>query len=154
ITADDGQAGDTFGNAVVFEGDTALIGAYAALIGENFAQGAAYVFMLQDGSWTQAQKLVADDGNMFNQFGYSLGLSGSTAIIGADAATVGTNDFQGAAYVFNETGGTWTQAQKIAADDGGIGDIFGFSIAFDGTTAAISAYSQNQSTGAVYVFGQ
>jgi len=154
LTASDGLAGDTFGNAVVFEGNTALIGAYAAMIGDNFSQGAAYVFTLQDGTWTQTQKLVAPDGQMFENFGYSLGLNGTTAMIGADAAQVGDNSFQGAVYVFDGTGGTWTNTQKLAADDGGIGDIFGFSIAFDGTTAAISAYSQNQSTGAVYVFGQ
>ena len=153
LVANDGQAGDTFGNAVVFEGDTALIGAYAALIGENFSQGAAYVFTLQDGTWTQAQKLVAPDGQMFENFGYSLGLSGTTAMIGADAAQVGANSFQGAVYVFDGSSGTWTNTQKLSASDGGIGDIFGYSIAFDGTTAVIGAYANNQYQGAAYVFG-
>lgn len=153
IVASDGLAGDTFGNAVVFEGDTALIGAYAAMIGDNFSQGAAYVFTLQDGVWTQTQKLVAPDGQMFENFGYSLGLSGTTALIGADAAQVGANSFQGAVYVFDGSSGTWTNTQKLSASDGGIGDIFGYSIAFDGTTAVIGAYANNQYQGAAYVFG-
>ncbi len=154
LVASDGLAGDTFGNAVVFDDTTALIGAYAAMIGGSFGQGAAYVFTLQDGTWTQTQKLTADDGAAVDFFGYSIGLSGSTAFIGADDAQIGTNGSQGAAYVFTESDGVWTQSQKLVADDGGPSDIFGYSIAFDGTTAVISAYSQNQSTGAAYVFGQ
>jgi len=154
LLASDGQAGDTFGNAIVFEGNTAIIGAYAALIGGNFSQGAAYVFTLQGGSWTQTQKLVAADGQMFENFGYSLGLSGTTAMIGADAAQVGSNSFQGAVYVFDGSSGTWTNTQKLSASDGRIGDIFGYSISFDGTTAVIGAYANNQYQGAAYVFGQ
>src|SRR6476646_1235622 len=111
IVASDGLAGDTFGNAVVFDGDTALIGAYAATVGDNFGQGAAYVFTLQGGTWTQSQKLTSDDGAAIDFFGASVGLSGSTAIIGADDATVGTNGSQGTAYVFTESGGVWTQSQ-------------------------------------------
>ena len=106
LVADDGQAADTFGHSIVFEGDTALIGAYAALIGENFSQGAVYVFTLSNGTWTQTQKLVASDGQMFENFGYSLGLHGTTALIGADGATVGDNGFQGAVYEFTFADGT------------------------------------------------
>jgi hypothetical protein len=153
LVADDGQAADTFGHAIAFEGDTALIGAYAALVGENFSQGAVYVFTRSGGTWTQTQKLVASDGQMFENFGYSIGLHGTTALIGADAATVGDNSFQGAVYEFTFAAGTWTEGQKLSASDGGIGDIFGYSIAFDGTTAVIGAYANNQYQGAVYVFG-
>jgi len=154
IVADDGQADDTFGNAIVFSGDTAFIGAYAATINGNFSQGAVYVFTLVDGTWTQTQKITASDGQMFDNFGYSLGLSGTTAIIGADAAQIGDNGFQGAAYVYDGSSGTWTNTQKLSASDGGIGDIFGYSIAFDGTHAMIGAYANNGYQGAVYVFGQ
>ncbi|HJT98097.1 MAG TPA: FG-GAP repeat protein [Rhodanobacteraceae bacterium] len=154
LVADDGQSADTFGHAIAFEGNTALIGAYAALVGENFSQGAVYVFTLANGTWTQTQKLVANDGQMFENFGYSIGLHGTTALIGADAATIGENSVQGAVYEFTFADGTWTQGQKLSASDGGIGDIFGYSIAFDGTTAIIGAYANNLYQGAVYVFGR
>lgn len=154
LVADDGQAFDTFGDAVVFNGTTALIGAYGEMINGNFSQGAVYVFTLSDGSWSQTQKITADDGQMFDNFGYSLGLSGTTALIGADGAAVGDNASQGKVYVFNESGGTWTEVQTLVADDGGIGDIFGYSIAFDGTTAVIGAYGNNGYQGAAYLFGE
>jgi hypothetical protein len=153
LVASDGQAFDTFGHSIVFDGTTALIGAYGEVINDNFSQGAAYVFTLVDGSWVESQKLLASDGQMFDNFGYSLGLDGTTALIGADGATIGDNGAQGAVYVFTESGGTWTEGQKLVASDGAGGDIFGYSIAFDGATAMIGAYGANQSQGAVYAFG-
>jgi hypothetical protein len=152
LVASDGQAFDTFGHSIVFDDTTAFIGAYAEMINGNFSQGAVYVFTLSDGIWTETQKLTADDGQMFDNFGYSLGLNGTTALIGADAASIGDNAAQGAVYVFDNIDGTWTQGQKLAASDGGIGDIFGYSIAYEGTTAVIGAYARNTSQGAVYVF--
>jgi hypothetical protein len=154
LVANDGQAFDTFGHSIVFDGTTAFIGAYAATINGNPSTGAVYVFTLADGSWSQTQKLIADDGQGNDNFGYSLGFSGTTALIGADGATVGSNGFQGAVYVFNLIDGTWTQQQKLVANDGGIGDIFGYSIAFDGTNAMVGAYANNGYQGAVYVFGE
>jgi hypothetical protein len=154
LVSSDGQAFDTFGHSIVFEGDTAVIGAYGAVVNDNFSQGAAYVFTLQDGTWTQTQKLTSDDGQMFDNFGFSLALHGSTLLIGADGATVGDNGFQGAAYVFNEADGTWTQGQKITASDGGPGEIFAYSIVYDGATAMIGAYGALQYQGAVYVYNE
>jgi len=154
LVSDDGQAFDTFGHSIVFEGDTALIGAYGAMVNDNFSQGAVYVFTRANGTWTQTQKIIAADGQAFDNFGYSLALSGTKAMIGADGATVGTNGFQGAAYVYDGSSGTWTNTQKLTASDGGIGDIYGYSIAFDGTRAMIGAYANNGYQGAVYVYGE
>ena len=144
LTSNDGAAFDTFGDAVVFQGDTAIVGAYAATVGQNAYQGTAYVFTQSNGTWSQAQKLTSDDGTEFNYFGYSLALDGTTAFIGADLL--------GAVYVFNESGGTWTQSQKLTGSDEGVGDIFGYSVAIQGSTAFVGSYGNNGYQGAVYVF--
>jgi hypothetical protein len=154
LVSSDGQPNDLFGDAIAFSGNTALIGAYGATINDNFAQGAVYVFTYAGGAWTQTQKIALDDGQMNDNFGYSIGLSGTTAVIGADGATVGTNDFQGAVYVFDGSSGTWTRTQRLTAADGGIGDIFGYSVALDGDRAMIGAYGNNGYQGAVYAFGR
>jgi len=154
LVSNDGQAYDTFGDAIAFNGNTALIGAYGATINDNFSQGAVYVFTYADGTWTQTQKIALDDGHMNDNFGYSIALSGTTALIGADGATVGTNDFQGAAYVYDGSSGNWTQTGKLTAGDGGIGDIFGYSVVLDGDRAMVGAYGNNGYQGAVYVFGK
>ncbi len=144
LTSSDGAAFDTFGNAVVFQGDTAIVGAYAATVNDFAYQGAAYVFTRSNGTWSEAQKLTSDDGTDFNYFGYSVALDGTTAFIGADLL--------GAVYVFNESGGTWSQSQKLTASDQGLSDVFGYSVLVEGSTAFVGSYGNNGFQGAVYVF--
>ena len=62
-------------------------------------QGAAYVFTCSGTpcTWTQQQELTAADGARGDEFGYSVAVSGNTAIIGAAYK----NSYQGAAYLFN-----------------------------------------------------
>src|SRR5204863_1291779 len=152
VSSDDGATDDQFGWSVVFAGDTAFVGAPNASVGANNAQGAVYVFTNSNGTWVQTQKLTADDGAEGDAFGISIALSGSTALIGA----FNNNNLQGAAYVFTESGGTWSQAQKLTADDGTQFNQFGWSVALQGDTAMIGSIGatvgQNSSQGAVYVF--
>lgn len=156
VLAGDGAAGDVFGFSVAIDGDTALIGAVkgAAQPGgaDTGRQGAVYVFANQGGTWVETQELVADDGADNDQFGTFVALQGGTAIVGAAAAVVSGNDHQGAAYVFNVDGGTWTETQKLVADDGAAGDEFGWTVALDGTTALVGANGNNGAQGAAYVF--
>lgn len=145
LTADDGAPDDWFGESVALDGDTALIGGSQYL---NFGNGVAYVFTRSGGTWSQAQKLTANDGVGRDQFGISVALEGSTALVGA----YGVNFYRGAAYVFHNTGGTWAQTQKLTADDASMNADFGVSVALDGTTALLGAYGDNNYQGAVYVF--
>ena len=154
LTADDGAAGDAFGisMALSFSGPILIIGAPNT----NTFQGSAYVFIFFQGFWIQAQKLTADDGTQFNQFGWSIAAQGDTAMIGSISATVGKNSSQGAVYVFSQSGGGWTQTQKFSSDDGATGDSFGWSIALDGNTALIGTgfvtVNGNEFQGAAYLF--
>ena len=150
ITADDGAQNAEFGVAVALHGTTAMVGAQQATIGANEDQGAVYVFDQSGGNWTQSQKLVADDGTAFDTFGDAVVFQGDTAIVGAYAATVNNFAYQGTAYVFTRSNGTWSQSQKLASDDGTDFNYFGYSVALDGTTAFIGA----DLLGAVYVFNQ
>ncbi|MGA2226025.1 MAG: FG-GAP repeat protein, partial [Syntrophobacteraceae bacterium] len=162
LTASDGPAMNWFGCSVSLSGDgnTALIGAFYATVGANYDQGAAYVFVLSSGTWSQQQKLTASDGveNAFLGSPVSLSTDGNTALIGAYEATVGSNAYQGAAYVFVLNDGTWSQQQKLTASDGAAGDNFGYSVSLsaDGSTALIGAYDAtvgaNAYQGASYVF--
>src|SRR5215475_8338985 len=101
-----GAAGDYFGSAVAISGDTAIVGAYLADTVANINQGLVYVFTRSAGVWTQQAKLKADDGGANDFFGISVAIDGDTAIIGAYFSHAGQNVNQGAAYVFNRSGGT------------------------------------------------
>jgi hypothetical protein len=148
LTADDG--GDAFGVSVTMssDGTTALIGASGDEDpnGEtqyNFGAGSAYVFDNSDDSWTQQAKLAADDGDGDDGFGVSVALSsdGTTALIGASIDEDPNGERAGSAYVFDNSGDSWNQRSKLAADDGESYDSFGGSVAMssDGTTALIGA---------------
>jgi len=79
LTAADGAPGDNFGNAIAISGSTAVIGAP----GENSYTGAAYVFTRSGTIWSQQAKLTASDAAQYGHFGWSVAISGSTAIVGA-----------------------------------------------------------------------
>jgi len=157
LTASDGAPGDWFGDSVSLSGTTALVGARYHTVGSNTKQGAAYVFTESGGSWTQQAELTASDGTAYDYFGTSVSLSGTTALIGAWGHTVGSNFQQGAAYIFTESGGTWSQQAELTASDGAPSDLFGSTVSLSGTTALVGApyHTVGSSTyqGAAYVFG-
>ena len=64
----------------------------------------------------------------------------------------GGND-AGSAYVFVRTGKVWSGQVKLTASDASYGDSFGFSVALDGDTVLIGAYTADPSyAGSAYVF--
>jgi len=156
LTAADGAGGDEFGWSVVIAGNTVVVGALESDVGANFSQGAAYVFVRSGTAWSQQQKLTAADGAASDLFGYSVALSGDTAVVGADYDTVGANAYQGSAYVFLRSGTTWSQQQKLTAADGAANDYFGGSVAVSGGTAVVGAHNDqvgaNTNQGSAYVF--
>jgi hypothetical protein len=158
LTAADGAANDYFGSAVAISANTLIVGAPVATLAGHASQGAAYVFARSGAVWSQLQKLTAADGATGDRFGSSVGLSGSTALLGAPGAAVGTNVGQGAAYVFTVGGGSWSQQARLTAADGAAGDSFGQAVAVDGTTALVgapvAAVGANAAQGAGYPFVQ
>lgn len=144
LQASDGAAVDNFGVSVALSEGNALIGALNAAVGGSH-QGAAYLFGESNGTWSQTQKLTASDGAAQDDFGAWVSLDGATALVGAPGASVNGNAYQGAAYVYEESGGSWTQTQKLTASDGAANDDFG-AVTLAGDTALVGA------RGAVYLF--
>jgi hypothetical protein len=90
--------------AVSVSGGTIVTGNPYQLVGVNPEQGAAFVFEEPAGGWkntsTANAELVASDGNIQDELGTSVAVSGGTVVAGAPQAEIGTNYEQGAAYVF------------------------------------------------------
>lgn len=153
---------DSFGSAVALsaDGQTALVGALGMEDEEGYHSGAAYIFVRADGGWSQQAKLFAEDRQEADSFGDAVALSadGSTALIGAFGTSDGETDNNGAAYVFTRTGTTWSQQQKLLAEDKAHGDYLGKAVALsaDGQTALIGASDKSKEglylSGAAYVF--
>ena len=164
LTASDGAAQDGLAFAVAISGTTAVAGAPLAKVGANEEQGAAYVFTQPAGGWsneTQAAKLTASDGAKGNVLGYAVTASGTTVFAGAPHAKIGADEEQGAAYVFTQPAGGWsneTQAAKLSASNGTPDAFLGASLAVSGTTVLVGAPDANINSngyeGAAYVFAQ
>ncbi len=144
VTAADGGAPDFFGVSVAISGSTAIVGAY----NKNSHVGAAEVFVGSGGTWTHQAELTASDGVSPDFFGFSVAISGSTAVVGTDSQP-GSNG-KNAAYVFVRSVTTWTQQAELTASDGGAQDGFGLAVAISGSTALIGAPGKN--SGVAYAF--
>ena len=100
------------------------------------------------------QKLAANDGLANDNFGFSVGISGDTAILGAwkdDRPGMNGTD-AGSAYLFDHNGaGIWSPAGKLVASDSHAGDSFGSSVAISGDTAIVGAVLRDNKGGA-YIF--
>lgn len=151
LTADDGAIFDNFGQSIAIDSNVLVIGANGATIGDQGAQGAAYVFVNDGSSWTQVQKLIADDGDTVDNFGVSAAIGLDTIFIGSPYAAVNGHANQGAVYVFETSASGWTQVDKLTASDGAANDSFGMSMSLDGSTLVIGATGAD-GHGAAYVF--
>ena len=107
----------------------------------------------------QLAKLLADDGAGGDEFGFPVGISGATAIVGAKFDDDSGNA-SGSAYLLDLSDPVNpTQIAKLLADDGEPGDHFGESVAISpdgiGTTAIVGAPRDDDNginSGSAYLF--
>jgi len=107
-------------------------------------------------TWAEATKIVSSDRGVYDEFGFSVSISGNYAIVGEpfgdeDASGNNTMGSAGCAYIFErDTNGDWVQVQKIVASDRSSNDHFGTSVSISGDYAIVGA--PEHVAGAVYVF--
>jgi hypothetical protein len=170
LTGEDEYTFDAFGWSVAISGDGST-----AIIGDRMDQGSnessavtnpvgeAYVFARRGGSWSREAKLspnTVDPNEVGVMFGDAVDVSndGSTAIVGARRGDDSNGTRTGAAYVYSNTGGSWTEVATLVSSDGETDDYFGESVVLssDGSTAIIGARRDNtsngQAAGSAYVF--
>jgi len=153
LMASDKQAEDFFGFSVSISGDYAIVGAFLEDAGGTDA-GAAYIYKRNGTTWSQQAKLLASDAQASDNFGFSVSISGNTAVVGAYKEDAGGSN-AGAAYIFERSGTTWTEVKKITASDAQADDDFGTSVAIDGTNVIIGSPGEDtkgSGAGAAYMF--
>lgn len=176
---------DEFGYSVALSGDTLAVGAWledssSETTPDDDAEdsGAVYVFTRSAGTWSQQAYLKASNISAFDEFGYSVALSGDTLAVGAIGEQSSSTDINsipddtltkaGAVYVFVRTGTSWSEQAYIKASNTGDQDEFGISVAVYGDTLSVGAHKEDSKTtginsvpndtidgsnsGAVYVF--
>ena len=138
-----GHSGNYFGDELIIEGDTAMIGAPG---GDG---GAVIVYEFNGTQWNEEAKLLGSDGAAADFFGCSIALEGNSALIGAWG-----HDNEGAAYVFRFDGGQWVEEAKLVPSDTGHKQ-FGACVSLDGDTALIGAAKDDEKglySGSAYIF--
>ena len=141
--------GDYFGVSVAIDEDTVLVGSHRT--NEPLADGGSvYVFERNGETWNQTAKLTAPDASNFAYFGFSIGIDGDTAIIGATRDDEAGQD-AGAAYVFVRNQFGWLPQAKLIGNNTEAEDRFGYAVDVDGDFAIVAS-PKNKGTGAAYIY--
>lgn len=141
LVASDGAANDFFGN-VSISGDYVVVGAPGDDIGASVDQGSAYVFFRTGTSWAQVVKLTAPDGDAFDDFGCSTGISGQWVIVGARSDDIGSTVNQGSAHIFRRDPLTWEHDKKLSLPLGSTAGAFGIDVAISNGFAIVGASNE------------
>ena len=146
-----------FGRSVALSGDgeVALVGAPA----DDGSVGAAWVYARSESRWLeQGWKLTGSGEVAEGRFGAAVALSedGSTALIGAhnDGGANAEAEDTGAAWVFAQTGSTWSEQSPKLTGAGEDREQFGYSVALSasGDDAIIGAPHADEAHGTAWVY--
>jgi len=168
IKGNDTEAWDYFGGSVALDGDMLVVGAsgesstpssVAVGVPDNnlSSSGAAYVFYRQNGVWSQRIELKAANAGVADAFGESVAISNGTVVVGASFESSGSagdpsddsSYYAGAAYVFGEVAGHWTQQAYLKASNAESGDFFGRSLSISGDTIVVGAQGEDSKASGV-----
>ena len=151
----DHDGATSFGVSVAIKGETAVIGATGAIVGEEEV-GAAYVFTRNEPPfWNQHTKLVTGDRLSGDRLGSAVAIGEGEIIAGAPGHSAG-GPASGAAYIFQQNEETaWIETGKLSDGETASDDEFGTAVAIS-ANIAVSGAQQNDdlapNAGAAYVF--
>jgi len=157
LAPDDAQSNDYFGFAVDISEDYAIIGSYGDDDQGSMA-GSAYIFKrLSDNTWIQQQKLVDEQGDRNDQYGYAVAISDTHAVVGAYRDD-DQGDSSGSAMIYkrDQNQDLWVLQAKLLAHDGQSNDYFGYDVAISGDYVVVGAYRSDDDSrnnvGGVYIY--
>ena len=153
------QRGANFGISVALNSTHALIGAQDYHYSGNPDSGNAFLFNLSTNTWTDLLATVGAPAPQANaEFGRSVALSATHALIGAPSYDYPSNSNSGNAYLYTLNSGAWTGTSTDGANNGLLSltttggpspqgsAFFGRSVALSATHALIGAYRYHYPT--------
>ncbi|MFO7891248.1 MAG: FlgD immunoglobulin-like domain containing protein [bacterium] len=157
ILAEDGSAEDRLGKNIAIDFPHIVAGAPYDDNENGTDAGAVYVFDYDyiSNSFVQKAKLLPDDGEAEDLFGYSVDIYHDYLVVGAcwddDAG-----EKSGAAYIFHlDENDNWVQQAKLTADDAGEDNRFGISSAIYRKNVIVGAFFDDDNgyrSGSAYIF--
>ncbi len=155
VTPNSPITSDIFGYDVAFDGTTLLGGAPFGTYSGFSLPGRAFTFEFIGGQWQQTQLLKPAQLQNNAFFGTVTAVDGDTLAIAATGEDTPIVD-AGAVYVFERSGGPWTQVARLLASNSDVQWRVGASLALQGDTLLVGANGADvagiEYAGAVYVF--
>ena len=137
LVASDRAPGDHFGWSISMDSDchALVITSPFSRSGRMLRTGKAYIFTRSGPSWSEETIIHANDESANSQFGISVAINtyGDRIVIGAPQASSDFIQEVGKVYVFIKSKGEWQQRTCLVAKDKEPNNLFGSSIALDGT---------------------
>ncbi|MBI4819476.1 MAG: hypothetical protein HY791_24605 [Deltaproteobacteria bacterium] len=160
LLATDQGFNDELGYSVAVSGELIVLGAPRHDHGGALETGAAFVYERVGASWSQVAELKGSDSAFGDRFGAAVAISGDTVVVGAPHADNFTSgqpflvDQAGSAYVFQRTGGIWTEVAKLTGSVSFSNLRFALSLAMSPDRILAGARDSwgPPSTGSAYVF--
>ncbi|MGK0382083.1 MAG: hypothetical protein ACI8QG_001847 [Flavobacteriales bacterium] len=106
-------------------------------------------------SYGKQQKLLPHDGKAEDQFGYSVAIDDTTALVGAHKADAKNSQNSGAAYVYSLGNAGWQQQAKLIAEPAYADDTLGGTVALKNHMAMLGVMRRDdkgEDAGAVFAF--
>ncbi len=152
---------DQFGYSVATDGNT-LISTSLFWNASYPSQGAAFVYVrndqgtpddTSDDTWDYQDILLAPDvdNGPADRFGWSVDISGDTAVVGATLGD-GTVEDMGSVYVYTRSNGNWSFQQELNVEETSESHFFGDVVKIEGDTIVVGARATENYTGSAYVF--
>jgi hypothetical protein len=149
-----GERNDQFGCAVAISDNFAIVGAYRD-DDKGDSSGSATIYMRDQGMWTVQAKLLANDGQSNDYFGYDVAISGDYAVVGAYRCDDDSRSNVGGTYIYKYERGTWNFQTKLVPIQGTSNDYFGAAVNLVGTRLLVGAYGNDDkgsTSGAAYLY--
>lgn len=148
LFASDAHQGGRFGRSVAVDRDTLVVG----------SMWGAYVFERTASGWVETTQWIAPAQPESARFGVAVALHRDVAVVGASRYRWGDGRI-GAAFVYERSGTSWTQAAIVGPRDGSGVKEFGTALAVHGDTIVVGArgvgfplYPYGGKRGRAYVF--
>jgi FG-GAP repeat len=150
--------GDGFGTSVALSKTRAGLIAIIGNTGGDGGQGVAYIFTRSGGIWHRQARLTDPHSGPRGgaNFGCSVAISGTTAVVGANAFWA-KKPAIGNAYVFSRSASGWHLQARLSDPGAHRGGLFGDSVAIQGRTIVIGATDASYGAmfeGEAYVFAR
>lgn len=112
------SSNEGFGKSIAISGDTIVVGSPYHTLQGALNRGSTYIFEKVAGQYTQTQITHAGDSPQAgDNFGSAVAIEGQRVAVGAPGADVSNN---GAVYVFEKSGATWSRTHKLLSAPTGL----------------------------------